>query len=364
MTLFNYMIRDFFKYVLGTIVLCIFLFVMFDFIHKTTKYFAVYKPETSDVIQFYLFQIPAQIVQGIPIASLLASVICMVLMSRTNEITAMRAAGMSPLHIGAPIAAGGMILSLLSIGIGEFIVPIASKQMRYVQDVLIEKKAPSELQDGTRWMRRDDNLYHFDDYDPLTRTMTNVNIVHMGLNFRPKQSIEAQYAKYQEQTGNWQLENIRVRHFNPNGTVAFSEERETQLAMIPIGPKKLTKERRKPSELGLFELSDLVDKGRASGIDVSSYEVDMHIKLAFHFAAFVVCLIGLKFGYRSERTVETARGILMAVGIGVSYWFLLSSGKAFGKRGTLPPFVAAWMANVIIFSIGAFEIWRTRKTSQ
>ena len=61
-------------------------------------------------------------------------------------------------------------------------------------------------------------------------------------------------------------------------------------------------------------------------MDILAYQVDLQIKLAFHLASFVVCLIGLKFGYKSERSMETAKGILLAIAIGISYWFILNSG--------------------------------------
>ena len=47
MTLFLYVLRDFFKYVVGTLLLCVFLFLLFDFIHKTTRYIPRYNPETG-----------------------------------------------------------------------------------------------------------------------------------------------------------------------------------------------------------------------------------------------------------------------------------------------------------------------------
>lgn len=363
MTIFNYIIKDFFKYVVGIVALSMFLFVMFDFIHKTTKYFTVHNPETKYVIQFYLYQLPTLMVQGLPIASLLASVVAMVLLSRTNEITAMRAAGMGPLQIAAPIVIGGLILSMTSLIVGEFVAPKTSQKMRYVQQVLIEKRNPTEMQAGTQWLRKNNRLYHFDDFDPLSKKMAGIRIIETGLNFRPKKTVEAASATYNHDTGFWKLAGVRVLHFNPNGTLAFTEKKEALSAFIPVEPQKLKRERRKPNELSIFELNDVIAKGTESGADVSAYTVEMHIKFAFHFAAVVVCMIGLKFGYRSERTVETARGVLLAIAIGISYWFILSSGKALAKRGTIPPPVGAWLANVVIFGIGSFELWRTRQSN-
>ena len=107
MTLFFYVLKDYFKYVLGTLSLTVFLFMMFDFIHKTTGYIPKYQPSFFLIAKLYFFQIPSLLVQSIPIASLLASVITMVLLSRTNEVTAMRAVGMGPLRVGMPVALGG-----------------------------------------------------------------------------------------------------------------------------------------------------------------------------------------------------------------------------------------------------------------
>ena len=362
MTLFLYVLKDFFKYILGTLVLVLFLFIMFDFIHKTTKYLPKYNPETKHLILFYLYQVPNLFVQALPIASLLSSVICMVLLSRTNEITAMRAAGMGPLRIGAPIAVGGFCLSLVSIGVGEFILPNTAQKMHYIQQVVIEKMSETQIFEGARWIRDGRVLYNFKDYDPISKTMFGLRVIETGNSFRPMRTMEAETAKYNAKSKDWKLERVKILYFWPNGTLSYTEERKSFPLQIPAEPRKLKKERRLPNELSLMELHEQIDRGTASGIDVLSYKVDMHVKLAFHFASFVVSLIGLKFGYRSERSMETARGILLAIAIGVSYWFILNSGRALAKRGTLPPVVGAWSADFIILMISCISILRTRKS--
>ena len=141
--------------------MCVSIFAFFDFIHKTTRYIPRYNPETKHLIQYYIFMIPNLIQQALPIASLLSGVICMVLLSRSNEITAMRAAGMGPLRIGAPIAFGGLLLSLGSFIVGEFVLPITAKKVHYIKEVIIEKGSETQLAEGARWIRRDQNLFSF-----------------------------------------------------------------------------------------------------------------------------------------------------------------------------------------------------------
>ena len=361
MILFWYVLRDFFRYVFGTLVLTVFLFVLFDFIHKTTKYFARYEPSTKDIFSFYGYQVPGLLIQAFPIAALIASVVTMILFNRTNEITAMRAAGMGSFRISLPIASGGLILSLLSIIIGEIVLPETSKRVHYIQQVLIERESDSQVMEGARWIRDGKTLYHFRDYDPMAETMQEVRVIEIGEEFKPKRTIEASLARYLAGEKSWVLHNVKILYFWPNGTVSFSERHESITINIPIKPSKLRRDRRLPNELSIRELNDIISKGVVTGVDIAGYKVDMHIKLAFHFASFVVCLIGLRFGYRSERSMETAKGILLAIGIGVSYWFFLNSGRALGKRGHLPPLIAGWLANLVVFSYSMISILKTRR---
>lgn len=363
MTLFFYVLREYVKYVIGTIVLTIFLFILFDFIHRTTKYFAEYDPPAEHILQFYLLQIPAQVVQAMPIASLLASVVCMILLSRTNEITAMRAAGMGAFRIGAPLAFGGLCLSLSSLFLGELVVPKLAEKMHYVQEVIIEGESDTEILEGARWLRHGENLFNFGDYDPIAQVMLRVKFIEVSDSFRPTQLVQASHAKYLPETDRWLLSNIRRTDFERNGTVGrvqYEAEREVE---IPLEPTKLKKERRRPGELSIGELRDYVKRGDKSGADTVGYKVDYHAKMAYPFAAFVVSLIGLKFGYRSERTTETAKGVVLAFAIGISYWFIHNASTALGRVGDVPPVVAAWTANVVIFGITLLDAWQARRSS-
>ncbi len=361
MRLFWYIFKDYVRYVIGTLVLCIFLFILFDFIHKTTKYFAQYQPATDLILKMYLYQLPQQISQALPIASLLASVISMVLLSRTNEITAMRAAGMGPLRIGMPLAVGGLLLSILAFWINERVIPSSSKLLHYVQDVQIEGGQAVELASNNRWQRRGNLIINFRDYDIAAQRIVGLNIVDFRSGFQPERIIDAATAKYSPESDIWDAEDILITYFGEEGTIDFSERRKSMTVRLNLDPKKLMRDLRTPDEMTIRELEELISRGEKSGSDTLAYRVDLQVKLAYPLAAFVVSLIGLKFGYRSERTTETARSVLMAFSVGISYWFVLNAVKALGKRGDIPPLIAGWFADVFVFAIVLAQAWRARK---
>ena len=363
MTLFFYIFREYMKYVIGTIVLTIFLFVLFDFIHKSGKYFPEYKPATEYIVQFYLFQVPFQIVKALPIASLLASVVAMILLARTNEITAMRAAGMGAIRLGMPLAAGGMFLSLMSLFLGEYVVPQYSKKMHFVQDVLIEGDSDTEILEGARWVRDGETLINFGDYDPISQIMSRVKFMEIRDNFRPRQVTQAATGRYLPESSKWLLSDLKIIEFERNGTVSSVSYKDQETVEMPLEPNKLKRERRKRAEMSIQELREQVRIGERSGASTVEDKVDYHDKMAYPFAAFVVSLIGLKFGYQSERTTETAVGVVLALAIGIAYWFIHSVTTSIGKVGDINPIVAAWSANVVVLGIIVFDAWRARQSS-
>ncbi len=362
MILFFYIWRELLKYILGTLLLCVFLFVLFDFMHKTTRYIPRYNPSSNLLIQSYIYQAPSLILQALPISSLLGSVICMVLLSRTNEVTAIRAAGVGPFYLASPVIVSGMVLCFVSVLFGELVIPMTSRRLHYVQEVLIERSSDVEGAEGFRWIKTEGGFFTFKDFDAITSMLTDVRVIEVGDGFRPKRNLDARVATFRPGVGDWLLEDIRISYFWPKGAVSFSDVKDFMVLRLPFEPSKLIKERRSPSELSSLELLDSINKGSRSGLDIVNFRLELYQKIAFYFAPLIVCLISLKFGYKSERVMETAKSVLVAVSIGMSYWFIASAGKALASRGLVPPMVGAWAANLIVFTFSVLNLLKERRS--
>ncbi|MFK7826933.1 MAG: LptF/LptG family permease [Oligoflexales bacterium] len=361
MILFRLILKEYLKFVFGTVLLCLFLFTLFDFIHKTTNYYARFNPSPFLIAKFYFYQLPFQLVQILPIASLLSSVIVMVLYNRSNEVTAMRAAGMNPTRIVAPLAAGGMILSALSYFLNEVIVPQSSHKMHFITHVLIEGDSVHATDEQAHWVRNGNNIFHFEEYDHSSQTLKNIKLVKIGKPFYPQDAIHAGSAKYDPNTKLWSLKDIQQLSINLKGNIQKFNPPKSLIIRLPVEPDKLNIDRRIPDEIAITELSERIDSGARRGADVLNLRIALHVKLAYPLAAFLISLLGLKFGYRSERTTETVRSILVAFAVGISYWFILSSARALSIAGDLPPFMAGWLANIVIGTIVMWQYFRVHR---
>ena len=361
MILFRLILKEYLKFVFGTVLLCLFLFTLFDFIHKTTNYFARYNPSAILIAKFYFYQLPFQLVQILPIASLLASVIVMVLYNRSNEVTAMRAAGMNPTKIVAPLAAGGLLLSLISYFLNEVVVPQSSHKMHFITKVLIEGDSIHATDEQAHWVRNNSTIFHFEDYDHSSQTLKNIKLISIGKPFYPRDAIHAGAAKFDPKTKLWSLFDIQQLAIDLKGNISKFSPPKSLRIRLPVEPAKLNVDRRLPDEIAVKELAERIDLGAKRGADVLNLRIALHVKIAYPLAAFLISLLGLKFGYRSERTTETVRSILLAFAVGISYWFVLSSARALSIAGDLPPFMAGWMANIVIGSIVLWQYLRVHR---
>ena len=140
MRIYWYIVREYFRYLAINLLLALSLFIIFDFIHKATTYFETYEPTFEHIALYYIYRTPYEVFQLLPIASLLAGVIAMVLLNRSGEIAAMRASGMSTLQLSLPLIVAGTSLSFFLWVLGNYVVPKTAIKLRYVEHVLKEGK--------------------------------------------------------------------------------------------------------------------------------------------------------------------------------------------------------------------------------
>ena len=356
MILNRYILREFFRYASGTVILCIFFFILFDFIQKTAGYLGKYNPSARVLLEYYLMQIPFEIYQAIPIASLISSVVTMVLLARSGETTAMQAAGMGPFRIVVPIAFGGLILSFLSFFLGEFVIPYTAHKAHYIKQVTMEKEN-SGLNEGAYWVRSPNRAVNFRGYNPSTQTLNQVKILDLSPNdFSLVKSTHAKTADYLASDKLWVLKDIREVHFDHNRKLLKTLRFPSLSMALPLEPKNLVFDRRAPYELSLPEIRNIINTGQQANGDILSYRIAWHMKFAYPFAAFLISFLGLRFGYVMERTSETIRGMFLALVLALSYWFVLSASKALCSSGSLHPFFAGWLANLWISMIVIWQI--------
>ncbi|GAC1659657.1 MAG: LptF/LptG family permease [Candidatus Elarobacter sp.] len=314
-------------------------------------------------IEYFLWDMPAYLLLVIPMAMLLGTLLAMQRLSSENEITAMKAGGISLSRLVAPLLIVGFFVSLLSLAVQELFVPFANDKAAFVRQQAIEHVSPaaSNLQAVTALPGGGKQVTIAGGLDVATQTLLGVTVIRYDAHQKPQEFIVADRARYMPPT--WTFENSTTYHFSPDGSVT------TQLAKyltVDIGerPNQIAKQKvniTNPEDLSRAEIKERLDSGQLAPQQQRLFTATYASKLARPFAAFVFTLIAVPFGLRPVRGGGTGLGFGLAVAIVFVYYVISTIFLAVGSAATWLAGPAAWAPNVIFTVIGASLLRRASR---
>ena len=314
-----------------------------------------------DGVLYFALKIPQMVFLSIPVTVLLASILCLILLTRGNEVVAMRACGASIYQVAAPLLAASFAISLLAFFLNENVVPYANRQGYYVWRVRI-KKLPVEnfTHKDKLWYRSGDNTFwNIAYFDPAKDAMTKVTLFRLDKDDRIIQRVDAERVEWLPAENRWLFRDGAVYRFDGKGEIAHEPFAAAHF-QLQDRPEDFKKTGKNPAEMSWRELRRYIRTLQRSGVDVTRYVVDMWAKLSLPFVSFVLALVGIPFSLRSSRSSGMALGVAIAVLIGAGYLVIFHMGISLGHAGRLPPLVAAWGPNTLFLAAGTFLLSHLR----
>ena len=325
------------------------IFLVIDFLDKIGK-FSRAGATMAQMGTFFVCRMPEVLVQVIPLAVLMGTILSIGALSRQSEITAMRSGGMSLLRIGRPLFVVGAAISIATFAMEEFLVPPASNKARYLEEVVIGKKNPSTFfrQDNI-WFRDRQAILQARLFEPATRSLRGVTLWRLGDDLQPRTRLDADRALFTDR--GWEFRKVSERQL-----AASAPPRTLDTMIVPLSLKMddLKVVGKRAENMGYFALRRYCSKLEQGGYETTAYRALLQSKLALPFTSLVMVFLGIPFALRSSRSSGIAVGVGVSLGIGFSYYILSAILISFGQAGTLPPLMAAWAANVLCAGTGTW----------
>ena len=344
------------KAYLKMLLLCIGAFIaiyqVVDFTEKIAR-FTRSGAHWYHIAYFFIAMTPEIVSQAAPLAVLMATLLTLGTLSMNSELTAMRSCGVSLARISAPILAIALLVSVLSLFIGELVLPRSYAERTYTQEVLIEKKSPSTyFRQHNIWHREQEVILRASLFDPAKGELKGITLWEL----RPGTTQPARRTDASSGTldkSGWVFRNAVVREFQTD-EVSSTRKFVTLRVPLQLKPADLKVLGKYSDSMTIAELSRYCKKLKAGGYDPTRYLAQMHSRFSLPFGSAVMAFLGIPFALRGGRSSGIAFGIGLSLGVGFLYVIVNSIIISFGQVGLLPPIAAAWATNFIFLLAG---IW-------
>lgn len=331
----------------------ILLYLIFDAVGKAEDFIEADVPFRLMLV-FLLAKVPHIALQIMPAAVLIAVIILVGLMQRSNEVMALKGSGLNVFALARPLIRMGVLTALLAFVLSELVVPATSAVSNEIWVRKLNKGSGSDyVRQDWIWYRGEHAIYWITHFDSRNRLMEGVTFYFLGPDFELTRRIDARRAVWNGKQ--WVLSGGVLQCFDPEGDCQV--ERFDQMAVdLKETPADFMRTRKRPEEMNYWQLKAFAQRIQDEGYDATAFRVACSMKLAFPLVNTIMLLLGISIALRVRRSTVLA----VAVGLGVCFFYLfaLGFGRSLGLSGLLPPALAAWAANLVFGLIGIYLLMR------
>src|ERR1043165_8317611 len=353
----RYILREFIKVLSLVLISTIALFVIVDYTDLAHDIRAN-QIAFHTVLAYYRFNIFQILHWTLPIAVLVATLVTFGILSKNNEVTALKSGGVSLYRVALPIIFIAVIIAGLAYLMLDFVPPYANQRVDQLRNK-IRGKGPVAMQSASQpklWFLGKNGRYiiNFLAYDNNAKQLSQVQV----LEFHPTEFRLTRRVYAERATGDgrgWVFERGWMRSFGDDGRTVYTPITAPLRLYYAERPDDFATEVKSPDQMTFAQLRRYIETIRRSGYAAEELTVKLYEKTSWPFISVVMALIALPFAFKMGRR-GALYGFFIALVLGIAYWGVFSIFTKFGEVGNLPGLLAAWSAN-ILFAIAAIYLF-------
>lgn len=310
-------------------------------------------------MEIYLYKIPKALQQFVPVAALMATLLVLSSLGRSNELLALYAGGVSSVRVASTFIAAIATVSTVAFVVFDPLLPIFEQKRAEAETQQDASPKSSETKADNRfgfWYRSKGLVYHVGAFYPQSSSLMNVEIFKLGDEFQVVEKIKAQSAQFEE--GQWTLKKgIRVSYLGAEG-FPTSEAFDELGGIISERPEDFQAPQVEESTMRLRDLRHFIEKSSQYGVDTTLQKISYHERVAHVFSPLIFVLLGLAFSLSPLKNQSSAKGVALSFLLVFIYLILSKMSLSVGKGGRVPPTIAAWLPNMLFLTFTGLKLLR------
>ena len=339
------------------------VFYISTFIDLSDKLF---KGQTTGLmlLEYFWYATPQFAYFVLPVSALVAALVTIGLLTKTSELTVMKACGVSLYRAALPIFLASLMLSGVLFGMSETVMAVANREAEALNFEIrsgVRRNRAIDVLNRQWIVARDGSIYHYLHFDPERNEIGNLSVYEFG--GEPWGLDRRTFAGAASHADGWLGRDVWTREFTRPAaaggeSVAYTNAVEAPLPFLEE-PDYFATERPDAELMNFTQLRAHIGELSASGFDVVRLVVELHRKVSFPFVTLILTLIAIPFAVTTG-----PRGTLFGVGLGVvlafTYWITINVFAAIGSAGLLGPVLAAWAPNLLFGASATYLLLAVR----
>ena len=346
-----YIIKKFLGTYFFAIALIISIAVVFDVNEWIDNFINNKAPVKAIIFDYYANFIPYFSNLFSPVFVFISVIFFTSKLAENSEIIAMMSTGLSFKRLLRPYMISAAIISVLTYGMGAYVIPKGNVTRLNFEDKYKKKKKQEyvrnvqvEVDNGViAYMERYENYnktaYRFS----LDKFVDKKLVAHLT----------AKSATYDTTTVHkWTLKNYMIREMD--GMKEKITKGDRLDSIIKMEPRDFLIMKGQQETMTSSELSDYIDRQKRRGFaNIKEFEIEYHKRIAMSFASFILTIIGVSL---SSRKVKGGMGLYLGVGLALSFSYILfqTVSATFAINGNASPFLAVWVPNIVYTFIAIY----------
>jgi LPS export ABC transporter permease LptG/LPS export ABC transporter permease LptF len=360
----DYVLREFlttFAMVLVSFVLLMLVFTFFELLGDIIRN----RTPLVTVGEYLIDLTPSMIYNITPLGVLVAVLVTFGVLTRTSELTAMKATGISLYRVMVPIVVVSAVIAVALFLFDESYLPTANRRQEALRSVIKGRPAQTFLRPDQKWIfgrqepGKPGRIFYYQFFDPDQDRFANLTVFEFNPeNFSLSRRIFASSVHWDPELQQWVFEHGWERRFDGEAVSSYSPFNVEFNPEINERPQYFKKEALQSQEMTFGQLQRYIRDLRQSGFDTKHLSVQLNLKIADPLVTLVMAVLAIPFALSMGKR-GSLTGIATAIGLAIAYWVVKGMFQALGDVNLLPTLLAAWSPDLLFGLTGAYLLLRT-----
>ncbi len=349
-----YIVREVLKGSMVALVLLLTLFNLFTFSDEL-KDLGTGRYGLKEIFLYIALTSPRVFYELIPSSALLGSLFVVGAMSNNREIVAMRAAGLSVFWVIKSVMWAGVILSFISIIIGEFIAPEAERKAQLIKttaqndEVVMQSKYGLWLRENNKFINvrkiekkgklSDIYIYELDEQGHLVLVRNIAQAIFLGDEL-------------------WQMKGVEQSEISSKQV--FSSSNEQMKWKTSINPDLLKVVVVKSENMSLYDLFVYISFLKENNQKSQTFELAFWGRVVNPLATFVMLMVSIPFVVGVRRGTGTGGRMMIGIIIGMTFNIFDKIAGHMGLVYDINPMLMAVLPSAFVFCGAVYAVSKLR----